>query len=89
MLDENEVKARLEREEISDVEGYHVEIPEDSTGDVAAFIYVIVPDEIASRTDFIESTERIDDKVFELFSREFQGYWPYVRFRSASEMATL
>lgn len=89
MLDENEVRARLEREDIPDVEGYHVVIREDSTGDVAAFIYVIVPDELTSRTDFIERTEGIDDRVFELFSREFQGYWPYVRFRSASEMAAL
>lgn len=87
MLDENEVKARLEREAIPNVDGYQVTIKEDSTGDIAAFIFVTLPDGITSRSDYFEQTKLIDDRIFNLFDHEFQGYWPYVRFRSASQMA--
>ena len=87
MLSEDDVKARLEQEGIPNVDGYQVTIKEDSTGDIAAFIFVTVPDDVSSRPDFFEQTKMIDDKIFNLFDHEFQGYWPYVRFRSASQMA--
>lgn len=86
-LSEEEVKTRLELEGIPNVDGYQVSIREDSTGDVAAFIFVTLPDALASRADYFEQTKMIDDKIFNVFDQEFQGYWPYVRFRSASQMA--
>jgi len=87
-LDENEVKARLEREAIPNVDGYQVTIKEDSTGDIAAFIFVTVPDDVSFRPDYFEQTRIIDYRILEVFNREFPGFWPYVRFRSVSEMAT-
>lgn len=89
MLDEKEILARLERADIPNVDQFHVTVRLDSTGEVAAFIYVIVPDEITREPDFFERTRAIDATIFQLFKREFAGYWPYVRFRSVSEMASL
>lgn len=87
MLIESEVQARLEREHIKDVDGFHVTVREDSTGDVAAFICAVVPDGVREAPGYFEKSKRIEDQVFDIFKREFPGYWPYVRFRSLSEMA--
>ncbi len=48
MLDENEVKARLEREAIPNVDHYLVTVEPDHTGAEAAFIRVVMPDYIAA-----------------------------------------
>lgn len=89
MLDENEVKARLEREAIANVDHYDVLVELDHTGAECAFIYVMVPDAIAELEDFSPYTQAIDSRIFELFKREFPGYWPHVNFRSVSEAAAL
>ena len=89
MLDENEVRERLEREAIPNVDHYDVSLRPDSTGEDAAYIYVIVPDEFAKATDFFERAHLIDNRIFDLFDKEFPGYWPYIKFRAVSEMASI
>lgn len=89
MLDENEVKARLEREAIPNVDGYLVAVEPDHTGAESAFIHAIIPDWIAELDDFFPYTRVIDEQIFEVFKRDFPGYWPYVSFQSVSETAAM
>ena len=89
MLDENEVKARLEREAIPNVDHYDISVGPDHMGAECAFIYVVVPDSVAELDDFSPYTQPIDDRIFEIFRQDFPGFWPHVNFRSVSEAAAL
>lgn len=89
MLDESEVRARLEQEAIPNVDHFEIAVGHDHTGAECAFIYVIVPDTIAELDDFSPYTQPIDDRIFALFKRDFPGFWPHVNFRSVSEAAAL
>jgi hypothetical protein len=61
----------------------------DHTGAESAFIYAVIPDEIAELEDFSPFTRAIDNHIFEIFKREYPGIWPYVSFRSVSETSEL
>ena len=89
MLDENEVKARLEREVIPNVDHFLVTVEPDHTGAESAFIYAVIPDAIAELDDFSPYTRVIDDRIFEVFKQDFPGFWPYVSFQSVSETAAM
>ncbi len=89
MLDESEVKARLEREAIPNVDHFLVSVEPDHTGADAAFIRIVMPDYIAALDDFLPYTRPIKDRIFDLFIQEFPGYWPYMSFQSVSETAAL
>ena len=89
MLDENEVKARLESENIPNVDHYVVTTGPDHVHREAAFIYVIIPDAIAELEDFSPYTREIRQRIFGVFRQEFPGYFPYISFQSVSETAAL
>lgn len=89
MLDENEVRARLEQAGIPNVDHFVVSIEPDHTGAESAFIYAVIPDEIAELEDFSPFTRAIDNRIFDVFKIEFPGIWPYVSFRSVSESAVM
>lgn len=89
MLDENEVRERLEREAIPNVDHYVVTVEPDHTGAESASIYAIIPDTIAELDDFSPYTRAIDERIFEIFKRDFPGIWPYVSFQSVSETAAM
>lgn len=85
MLDENEVRARLEQAGIPNVDHFEVTTGPDHTGAEAAFIYAVIPDEIAELEYFSAFTRAIDNRIIDVFKIEFPGIWPYVSFRSVSE----
>jgi hypothetical protein len=89
MLDENEVRKRIEYAAIPNVDHCEVTTGPDHTGAEAAFIRIVVPDAIAELDDFLPYTRAIRDRIFDLFRDEFPGFWPYVSFQSVSETAAM
>jgi len=65
------------------------ELGEDSTGDPAVWVWVIVRDDAADRPDFTKVSTGVEWKIREAFVAKGLGRWPFVRFRTASEQRAL
>ncbi|MBI2422184.1 MAG: hypothetical protein HYV27_05080 [Candidatus Hydrogenedentes bacterium] len=87
MNTETEIKDILETAHLPGVQDWRVSLGTDSTGDPAAYIIVVMADEEAQRADFIANAQDIERRIFDEFQSKNIDPWPYVRFRSQSEMA--
>ncbi|MBI3118971.1 MAG: hypothetical protein HYZ00_09820 [Candidatus Hydrogenedentes bacterium] len=65
------------------------EFDADATGDPAVWLYVIVSDKEANSRKFSQSSLDILEKLREAVQQTGVDRWPYIRFRSESEQATL
>jgi hypothetical protein len=79
----------LKRESFPDyVKDFAVKVGEDSTGDPAAWIWVIIADRVGGR-EFITKVPEVRERVEEALRRERIDLYPYLRFRTESEQREL
>ena len=63
-------------------------LDEDSSGYPAVWVYVIVTDEEADGESFGPDSRRIGNAIEDAIHASGIGRWPYIRFRSLSEVQT-
>ena len=81
-----EIREMLEQAHVSDqITAYLVRTGEDSTGDPAVKIWVILNDEAGESPDFGAETADISEQVVAVLRDQHVDLWPYVRFRTRSE----
>ena len=86
MHDSLAIHEMLEQAHVSDqVNTYVVRTGEDSTGDPAVKIWVILNDEVGESPDFGRETADISQQVVAVLRDRHVDLWPYVRFRTRSE----
>ena len=62
---------------------------QDSSGDPAVWIWVIVDDDAADDPGFTAESTRVSREIREALQRTGSDRWPYVRFRTATEQKSL
>lgn len=68
------------------VRGLRFETDDDAQGDPAIWIWVEIDDNAATPTEFAENTSVVRERIQDLLRRDVPGIWPYVRFRTSSEV---
>ena len=61
-------------------------VGQDSTGEPAAWVWLILADKVAESSQFFDMTEAIRQQFVKLLPLWGVTSWPYVRFRTASEL---
>lgn len=89
MIDEDDIRARLESADLPDAEGFQVTLGRDRTGELSAFIFVALPDSCVDGPEFGNRVISIRQAIHHLFRAHFSDCWPYVRFRKVSEMVSI
>ena len=70
------------------VRDFAVRVGEDSTGDSAAWVWVIIDDQMGG-PDFYEHVPAIRDRIEGLFSRSNSDLYPYISIRTKSEQESI
>lgn len=65
------------------------EFGQDWTGDPAVWFYVILKDEVTSRTTFYEDADKAAEVLRQAMIRTGTNRFPYVRVRTVSEQASV
>ena len=90
MTDAAEIRRVLDQAHISDrVDHYVVATGEDSTGDPAVRIWVILEDAYGESPDLESSSTRIERQIFGVLRNSGVDMWPYVHFRTRTEQAEM
>ena len=86
MQTEAQVQGVLEAADLPYLESVEVSLRPDSTGDVAAYVQVVLADESAGMSELVEQAHVIEHRIRELYREKAIDYWPYTYFRGASEI---
>jgi hypothetical protein len=68
---------------------FEVEIGDDSTGDPALWLWIIVDDDVANDAEFPKLSANIQDRIRHALRKADIERWPYIRFRTANEQRAM
>jgi hypothetical protein len=68
---------------------YEFELGDDSTGDPAVWVWVVVDERLDDTKAFLPMTLEIEDKIRKALAAAGSTRWPYVLFRTAAEQRAL
>lgn len=79
------IKRRLRKlERPADIKGIEVELGEDSTGDPAAWIWLLVDDDLNPSREKLREVAEFAAAVRSALLQEGLLHWPYVRLRAST-----
>jgi hypothetical protein len=71
------------------VAGFHHELGEDSSGEPAVWVWVVVNDDAAGEQDFDARAAIVRDRIQQAVLQADVKRWAYVSFRAAAEQRTI